>query len=63
MEPLTRQQMIDVIEGRGNAPRVPMLYSIWMNAAPFGGDREAYGSWIDTKLCDVKYCVLNMPGQ
>lgn len=63
MEPLSKQQIVDVIEGRGHAPRVPVLYSIWMNAEPFQGDRNAFQSWIDTKVCDVKYCVLNMPGQ
>ncbi len=62
MEPLTKQQLTQVIEGRGNAGRVPVLYSIWMNAAPFGGDAEAFRKWMDTKLCDVKYCCLGMPG-
>ena len=62
MKPLTRQQVIDVIEGRGHGPRVPMLYSIWMNAAPFGGNMEAYRTWMETKVCDVNFCCLNMPG-
>ena len=62
MKPLTRQQIVDVIEGRGNAPRVPVLYSTWMNAAPFGGDVDAYRKWIGSKVCDVNFCCLNMPG-
>lgn len=62
MKPLTRQQITDVIEGRGHAPRVPMLYSTWMNAAPFGGDADTYRKWIGGKVCDVNFCCLNMPG-
>ena len=62
MNHLTKKQIIDVIEGRGNAPRIPNLYSIWLNAAPFGGDVEQYQKWIAGKPCDVAYTCLNMPG-
>ena len=62
MKHLTRQQITDIIEGRGQGLRVPVLYSIWMNAAPFGGDEEAFGRWICGKVCDVSYCSLSMPG-
>ena len=62
MKPLTKQQIIDVVEGRGHAPRVPVLYSIWMNAAPFDADVDAYREWIDGKVCDVCYLCPTMPG-
>lgn len=63
MKPLTRQQITDVIEGKGHADRIPVLYSIWMGASPFEGDVEAYREWIGSKVCDVNYCPLRMPGQ
>ena len=62
MKYLTKAQITDVIEGRGNAPRVPILYSIWINAAPFGGDLEKYRTWMESKPCDVCYVGLQMPG-
>lgn len=62
MDALTKQQLTDIIKGRDCGPRVPVLYSIWMNAAPFGGNMDAYRKWIGTKVCDVQYCCLNMPG-
>ena len=63
MQPLTREEIVHVMQGKGHASRVPMLYSIWMNAAPFGGDVDAYRKWNDSKICDVNFCYLNMPGQ
>lgn len=40
METLTREEIRNVIEGRGAASRVPLLYDQWIGANIFGGDAE-----------------------
>lgn len=58
---LNKQQIRDVIEGRGNAGRVPILFSLWMNKSPFQEDAAACKKWLDSKVCDVDDFFLNMP--
>ena len=62
MQALTKEQIKMVIEGKGHAERVPILFSIWMNPAPFHGDVMAYQRWLSDKVCDIQEYYLNLPG-
>lgn len=62
MRALDKNQMRAIIDGKGHGERIPLLFSIWMNAAPFHGDEAAYQKWISNKVCDVEEYYLNMPG-
>lgn len=62
MRTLTREEIIRVIEGKGRAERIPLLYDLWIGNAAFGEDEEAYQDWQSQYPCDVDEVYMNMPG-
>ena len=59
---LTREEINRVIEGKGRAGRIPLLYDLWINSSAFQGNEEAYRKWQSQYPCDVDGVFLNMPG-
>lgn len=62
MKNLTREEIISVIEGKGRAERIPLLYDLWIGDNVFGGDAEAYQNWLKQYPCDVDGVFVEMPG-
>ena len=62
METLKREDIINVIEGKGRAGRIPLLYDLWIYENAFGGDVKAYQNWQKQYPCDVDDVFLQMPG-
>lgn len=62
METLKREQVINVIEGRGEAKRVPLLYDIWIYDNVFENNPRKREAWISRYPCDVDEVFLQMPG-
>lgn len=62
MRTLTREEINNVIEGKGRAERIPLLYDIWIYDDVFGEDAEAHQKWQAKYPCDVDHIFLNMPG-
>lgn len=62
METLTREEITNVIEGKGRARRIPLLYDLWIYENAFGDDVETYRKWQEQYPCDVDAAFLNMPG-
>ncbi len=61
-EPLTREELIRVIEGKGKARRIPLLYDLWIYDNAFGCDPDAYQKWQAQYPCDAEEVHLKMPG-
>lgn len=60
-KPLTREQMISVIEGNGAAHRIPMMYHFWTDPSVFGA-KEGHIRELLTKFPnDVTQISFNMP--
>ena len=60
--PLTREEMFRVIEGRGAAPRVPVMAHFWVNPSAFG-EREALVSDVLSRYpMDMQALWLRIPG-
>lgn len=62
MKTLTREDIVNVIEGKGRAERIPLLYDLWIYENAFDGDVEAYKKWQSQYPCDVDWIFLQMPG-
>lgn len=62
MRTLTREEIIRVIEGKGRAERIPLLYDLWIYNNAFGEYEEVYQDWQRQYPCDVDDVFLNMPG-
>lgn len=62
MHALTREEIINVIEGKGRAERIPLLYNLWLGEKIFDGDAEAYRKWQSQYPCDADEVYLQMPG-
>ena len=61
-EPLTREEMIRVIEGKGRAHRIPLLFHNWINADAFGPDKRDHVAHILASYPqDAQTIVLRMP--
>ena len=41
IQPLKKQDIINVIEGRGCAERIPLLYHMWISSGAFTGEKRA----------------------
>ncbi len=56
MDCLTREEMISVIEGKGAAERVPMLFNLWCNSERFKTEeeRDTVRKLLDTYPMDVQ---------
>ena len=61
IKPLTRDQMKLVIEGRGQADRVPMMYHFWCNADRFGKHIAEAQEILNTYPMDAEIIRLGMP--
>lgn len=59
---LSRDEVARVIEGKGAARRVPLLYDLWIYDNAFGGDAAARTQWLSRYPCDVDEIFLTMPG-
>lgn len=61
-EPLKREDIIKVIEGKGNAERIPLLYHFWINPGAFKGMKRLKVERMLRKYpMDVQVISLNMP--
>ena len=61
MENLTREEVKQVIEGRGRASRVPILYDMWIYNNIFDGDDEARAQWLAKYPKDIQIVDINLP--
>lgn len=52
--PLTREEMIRVIEGRGAARRIPIAVQEWISHTVFGDRSEAYKQLLDSYPSDLQ---------
>jgi len=62
MKALSREDIVKVIEGRGAAKRVPLLYDIWIYDNVFHNNQEKRKEWLKSYPCDVDEVFLQMPG-
>lgn len=58
---LSREEIKDVIEGRGFRKRVPMAVHFWIDADRFGAQSEEYKKVLDQYPCDVLKMTIQMP--
>lgn len=61
METLKRQEVINVIEGKGAASRVPLCYDMWIYNNAFGNSDEKRAQWLEKYPCDIAYFDMRMP--
>lgn len=59
--PLTREQLKRVIEGKGAAGRIPMVYHFWSDAGRFGAEESRARELMAQYPCDVQALSINMP--
>lgn len=62
MNTLTREEISNVIEGKGRARRIPLLYDLWIYDNAFDEDGEVHRKWQSQYPCDVDTIFLQMPG-
>ncbi|GHT99440.1 hypothetical protein FACS1894142_7020 [Spirochaetia bacterium] len=60
-KPLHREEIKNVIEGKGAARRIPMAIHTWISADTFGPRAPEYKAVLDSYPCDVEVISLNMP--
>lgn len=58
---LTREEIARVIEGRGNARRVPVLFNFWLNPDAFGDQSQAVRDIISRYPEDILTVSLRIP--
>ena len=58
---LTRAEICRVIEGRGNARRIPTLFHFWMYPGDFGVNADEVRSIMRAYPEDVQKIQLNVP--
>lgn len=61
MEYLGKEEVKRVIEGRGNAGRLPILYDMWIYTGVFGERQKEYDAFLDAQPKDVDFIDLNIP--
>lgn len=61
MQSLSKRQMIDIIEGRSSADRVPMLYHLWVSPETFGEQASLARQLLDHAPMDVQQIFIAMP--
>ncbi len=59
--PLSREEMIGVIEGKGHAGRVPNAVAPWSDVCLFPEHREEYEKLMQQYPCDIEVIRLRMP--
>lgn len=60
-QPLSKEDISRVIEGRGHAARVPLAFHFWTSTAVFGEKKEEAARLLDTVPCDIDVVELNFP--
>ncbi|MBQ8953335.1 MAG: hypothetical protein IJ048_04415, partial [Clostridia bacterium] len=60
-EPLTREDIKRVVEGRGNASRVPSLLHFWIYPGAFGEREAAVRELLNRYPMDALFIPLNIP--
>ena len=60
-QPLTREEIIRVVEGKGCAHRVPNAISPWSDVCLFPANREEYLALMEQYPCDIEVIRLQMP--
>ena len=62
IRPLNRREMISVIEGKGCAPRVPVMVHCWVSPDTFAGEKRAAVAEILSRYpMDAQIIPLNIP--
>ena len=62
MRTFSKEEIRQIIEGKGRGERIPMLYDLWIYGNVFGEDAQAHAKWQSQYPCDVDSIFLNMPG-
>lgn len=62
MKPLTREEVKNVIEGKGRAKRIPLMYDFWLSSNVFDADLEKRNKWLEKYPCDMDTMFMEMPG-
>ena len=58
---LTREEMTRLIEGKGAARRIPLLYHPWVDPGKFGADAPRYQALLDDYPFDAEILPLRIP--
>ena len=58
---LSREEVKKVIDGKGNARRIPLAIHQWINAKTFGNMEPLYREVLDKYPCDIKTITFNIP--
>ena len=61
MPELTKQEMKNVIDGKGAASRIPLTYHLWASAGIFGEYADTAGEVLRQCPCDVDIITINIP--
>ncbi len=60
-KPITREELISVIEGKGATYRVPSLFHFWVFPDEFGDRKQQVDNILDMYPMDAQIIKLNMP--
>lgn len=60
-KPLSREEVISVIERKGRASRVPMYYHAWINSDVFGERKEVARKHLNDYPFDFEWIIPHMP--
>ena len=60
-QPLNREEMRQVIEGKGAARRVPIAVQMWVNPTLFGDQQDAYAKVLNDYPCDIVLLPIQIP--
>ena len=61
-QPLTRQELVSVIEGKGAARRVPVMMHFWVHPAAFGDREQRVRDLLNNYPMDIQTIGVEMPG-
>ena len=61
MKNLSREEVKQVIEGRGKASRVPILFDMWIYDNIFDGSQEARENWLKDYPRDISFVDIDLP--
>jgi hypothetical protein len=61
-QPLSREELVKVIEGKGAARRVPMAIHFWINPDTYGSRSGEYKAVLDQYPYDFDLTYFNLPG-
>lgn len=60
-KPLSRDELIRVIEGSGHAARVPLMIHFWVNPGAFGDQSERVARLLADYPCDIQALWFKIP--